>query len=86
MDQEQRHMRIHFTDGTVLEFTFPPQSDDELGAAQRLANYVAAGHLMIEAEGRLLMFPLTSVKYLEGYPVPRTLPATVVRGAKLIRN
>ena len=60
-------------------------TEDELGAAQRLSEYVARGHLSLEVEGRLLVFPLTSVKYLEGYPIPRSLPPTVVRGAKLVR-
>ncbi len=83
---EQRHLRIHFNDGKVLEFEFPPQTDDDLGAAQRLAEYVAKGHLMMEVEGRLLMFPLGSVKYLEGYPVPRSLPSSVIRGATLVRS
>jgi len=83
---EQRHMRIHFNDGTTLEFEFPPQSDDEIGAAQRLADYVSRGHLMMEVDGRLLMFPLGSVKYLEGYPAPRSLPGSVIRGAQLIRG
>ena len=79
------HMRVHFVDGTMLEFTSPPQTEDELGAAQRLSEYVARGHLSMEVEGRLLVFPLSSVKYLEGYPIPSRLPSTVVRGAKLVR-
>jgi len=82
---EQRHLKIHFNDGTMLRFDFPAIEQDGLAAAHRIDEILSKSHLILEAEGALLMFPLTSVKYVESFPAPRNLPGTVIRGARLVR-
>jgi hypothetical protein len=82
---DQRHLKVHFNDGTMLHFEVPPRDEDSLGASQRAESILEQRHLVIEADGTLLMFPITSIKYVEIYPSPRNLPGTVVRGARLVR-
>jgi len=82
---EHRHITLHFNDGTSLQFTFPAPGGDGIGDAQRAEDILEQRHLVIEAEGTLLMFPVTSIKYVEVFPAPRGLPGTVVRGATLVR-
>ena len=40
--------------------------------------------LVVEAEGKLLVMPWASVKYVEATPVPLSLPFGAVKGAKIV--
>jgi len=39
--------------------------------------------LLVEADGALLMFPFSNIKYLQVYPSPPKLPDYVIKGATL---
>ncbi len=79
-----RAMTIYFNDGTNLSFAFPEQSDrTALDAITRMEEYLKYDHVMVEADGTLLTFPYSSIKYLEIHPAPTTLPAQVIRGARI---
>ena len=82
---EQRHIKLHFIDGSMLRFEFPEPEGDGLGGAQRAEDILNQRHLVIEADGTLLLFPVTSIKYVEVFPAPRNLPGSVVRNAALVR-
>jgi hypothetical protein len=73
---------IHFMDGTKKVLEFPQQvADSDVAAAAKLKDALEARHLVIEAEGALVVIPLDNVKYLQSYPAPKKLPAGVIRGA-----
>lgn len=79
---ERRGLIIHFMDGTKKVLEFPQQiADNDAGAAARLKEALDARHLMIEAEGALIVIPFENIKYLQAYPAPKKLPAGVIRGA-----
>jgi hypothetical protein len=54
---------------------------DVATAAAKLKDALEARHLVIEAEGALIVIPFDNVKYLQVYPAPKKLPAGVIRGA-----
>jgi hypothetical protein len=79
---EKRGLVIHFMDGTKKVLEFPQQvADSDVAAAAKLQQALEARHLVIEAEGALVVIPLDNVKYLQSYPAPKKLPAGVIRGA-----
>ena len=83
MDEKQkRSMVIYFTDGTKKVLEFPQQvADSDASASARLKDALDARHLVLEAEGALLVIPFENVKYIQSYPAPKKLPAGVIRGA-----
>lgn len=79
---EKRGLIIHFMDGTKKVLEFPQQvADSDVTAAARLKEALEARHLVIQAEGALIVIPFENVKYLQVYPAPKKLPAGVIRGA-----
>jgi len=79
---EKRGLVIHFMDGTKKVLEFPQQvADGDVAAAAKLKEALEARHLVIQAEGALVVIPFDNVKYLQIYPAPKKLPAGVIRGA-----
>jgi len=77
---EQRRLIIHFVDGSKKLLEFPPQVADATMAA-RLQEALEARHLVIEADGALVVIPFENIRYLQAYPAPKKLPAYAIRGA-----
>jgi hypothetical protein len=82
---DERKLSIHFNNGTQMEVSFPKQlkhgGTAVLDAFRRL---MESDKLTIEADGRLLVIPWNSVKYLELNPVPSSLPFEVIKGASVL--
>ena len=79
---EERRMIIHFVDGSKKLLEFPQQiADNDAQQAATLKEALDARHLVLEAEGALIVIPFESVKYLQVHPAPKKLPAGVIRGA-----
>jgi len=84
-----RIVTLHFVDGSKLAFDFPEQASNAAGKHVKLADFMASKHLVIEAEGQLFVFPVTSVKYI-AFSVPNVtkqalgaLPRHALTGARL---
>jgi hypothetical protein len=67
---EPRRLIIHFTDGTKKLLEFP-----------QLKEALEARHLVIEADGALVVIPFENIRYLQAYPAPKKLPAYAIKGA-----
>jgi hypothetical protein len=78
---EKRGIIIHFMDGSNKYLEFPKQLADEYSQSLRLKELLAARHLVVEAEGALLVFPFDNIKYLQAYPAPKRLPEYTIKGA-----
>jgi len=55
---------LHFVDGTKLAFDFPQQTANDAGRQLRMSDLLASKHIVIEAEGQIFIFPVTSIKYI----------------------
>ncbi len=78
-----RALSVYFNDGSSLKFAFPVQAD-ETNMAARIEEARAQNSLVIEAQGKLVWIPITSIHHMEVTPAPEKLPQSVIRGAKLI--
>ncbi|HYI88071.1 MAG TPA: hypothetical protein VEX61_13365 [Burkholderiales bacterium] len=81
-EKQKRSMIIHFMDGSKKVLEFPQQvADNDASASARLKDALDARHLLLEADGALLVIPFENIKYIQSYPAPKKLPSGVIRGA-----
>jgi hypothetical protein len=79
---EQRRLIIHFVDGSKKLLEFPQQiAGSDATIAARLQEALEARHLVIEADGALVVIPFENIRYLQAYPAPKKLPSYAIRGA-----
>jgi hypothetical protein len=57
------------------------QAPNESAQVIKLREALAARHLIIEADGALLIVPFENVKYIQAYPAPARLPENAIRAA-----
>ena len=81
---EKRALTIQFTDGTKFSFDFPKQARDDQMIASRIEQVLKDQYLMVEADGTVLMFPLSNIKYVQVYPAPAKIPDNMIRGASIV--
>jgi hypothetical protein len=79
---EPRRLIIHFVDGSKKLLEFPQQAaDGDATMAARLREALEARHLVIEADGALVVIPFENIRYLQAYPAPKKLPSYAIKGA-----
>ncbi|MGZ5036293.1 MAG: hypothetical protein ACXWHB_09525 [Usitatibacter sp.] len=85
-----RILTLHFVDGTKLAFDFPEQSANPAARQLKLADFMTSQHLVIEAEGNVMMFPVANIKYIAlSLPMlnvkggPSGLPPHAIVGARV---
>ena len=59
-----RTMTIHFNDGSKMTFEFPEQVKSTAAKQIKLSEFMSSKNVVIEAEGQLMVFPMTSIKYI----------------------
>jgi len=86
----ERILTIHFIDGTKVSFDFGEQVPNAAARKLKLEDFMASRHLVIEAEGQVMIFPVANVKYMAlSVPVLNSkgaaaaLPRHAITGARL---
>jgi hypothetical protein len=80
-ENQKRSMIIHFNDGSKKLLEFPaPVPDSDANLAAHLKEALDARHLILEADGALIVIPVGSIKYLQSFPAPKKLPAYAIKG------
>jgi hypothetical protein len=80
---DERGMTIHFTDGSKMRLSFPKQVKSEETVSVRLEKILERNTLLVEADGALLVFPFSNIKYLQVYPCPPKLPDYLIKDASV---
>ena len=60
----ERMLTLHFIDGTKLSFEYEAQTQNAAARQMKLNDFLSGKHLVVEAEGNVLIFPVTSIKYI----------------------
>ena len=82
MSDNKRGMLVHFMDGSKKLLEFPPQvSESDAMAAAKIKEALEARHMVLEAEGAMIVIPFDNVKYVQIYPAPKKLPSYAIKGA-----
>jgi len=86
--KRDRAMTIHFMDGTHVSFDFPAQEANAFGSALLLEELLKSPHLLVEADGALLIYPVANIKFIQftnlsgsGEPI---VPKGLIRGARVV--
>ncbi|SRR6266404_803435 len=83
---DDKHLIIHFNNGTKMEVSVPTQVKNSMGALVELSKRVLeADKLIIQTERQLIIVPWSSVTYLEASALPAAaLPLGVIKGARIL--
>ena len=83
-----RILTLHFIDGSKLQFEFPEQAPNAAARQLKLADFMTSKHVVIEAEGSVMIFPVANIKYM-ALSLPDTkgaggaLPKHAIKGARI---
>ena len=78
---DKRAIIIHYMDGSEMKLDMPVQTPNESAQVIKLKEALAARHLVVEADGALLIIPFENIKYIQAYPAPKKLPDHAIRAA-----
>ena len=86
----ERILTLHFVDGSKLSFAFDAQGANNAARKLKIDKLMASKHIVIEAEGSVMMFPVVNVKYMSlSMPTldkrgdTEILPSHAITGAKI---
>ena len=85
-----RTLTLHFNDGTKMAFEFAEQASHALVKEARIKEMLASPNLVIEAEGQVMIFPMTSIKYIAfnsfggGFLKGQVLPKQAITSARVL--
>ena len=86
----ERILTLHFIDGTKLSFDFGEQVPNAAARKLTLEDFMASRHLVVEAEGSVMIFPVANIKYMAlSVPVlnakgaAASLPRHAITGARI---
>jgi hypothetical protein len=72
---------IRFVDGTEERFEYARLPQDDVNLVARIEEALNAKHLVVEVEGKLIVYPFHNIKAIEVFPVPEKLPRIVMKKA-----
>jgi hypothetical protein len=83
-----RILTLHFVDGSKLQFDFPEQAPNAAARQIKLADLMTSKHVVVEAEGSVMIFPVANIKYMalslpETKGAAGTLPRHAIKGARI---
>ena len=85
-----RTVTLHIIDGKNLSLEFPDQSGSEAMRKMKIADFMASSHLVVEAEGSVLVCPVANIKYMsfsapfmDSKAMSDALPRHAIIGARI---
>ena len=86
MSTEDKHLAIHFNNGTKMNVAFPTQIKNSMGALVEAAKrLLESDKLVIHTEEKVVIIPWASVQHVEATSVPSAaLPLGVIKGARIL--
>ena len=73
----ERILTLHFNDGSKMSLAFEEQGANTAARKLKIEKLMASKHLVVEAEGQVLVFPIANIKYMA-----LSLPAATAKGAR----
>jgi hypothetical protein len=56
---------IEFSDSSKVKYSFPAQSPNSAARQMKLEDFFKGRHLVIQSEGRLILYPVENIKAIE---------------------
>lgn len=83
-EQNMGTLVIRFVDGTEERLQYARLPQDDVNLVARIEEALNAKHLVVEVEGKLVIYPFQSIKAIEIFPVPAKLPRVVMKNARFV--
>jgi hypothetical protein len=85
---DEKHLTIHFNNGTKMSVSFPTQIKHSMAALVEASKRILeADKLVIQTDKEILIIPWSSVKYLAAGAVPgAALPFGAIKGARFVES
>lgn len=77
-------MTIHMIDGESIQFSGELPEWRLIGLSSDIEKAQSRNVMGVELDGKLLMIPYTSIRYIEIDPVPPELPKHILRGSRSV--
>lgn len=77
-------LAIRFNDGTEERFEYARAPQDDVNLAARIEEALKAHYLLVEMEGKLVVYPFHNIKAIEVFPPPEKLPRVVIKKARFV--
>ncbi len=79
-----KYLLVHFNNGTLMEVSFPTQIKNSTAAVlEGMKKALESDKLVVEADGKLVVIPWSSIRDLEVTPAPAALPFGAIKGAHI---
>jgi hypothetical protein len=75
----ERILTLYFIDGSKMSLAFDEQGANNAARKLKVDKLLASKHLVVEAEGQVLMFTVANIKYMA-----LSLPEATAKGAREI--
>jgi hypothetical protein len=83
---KDRQVTIYYNNGKTLKLSFPVQIRNSTTAVlEGMKKIMEGDKIAIEAEGRLIVIPWSSVQQIEVTPAPASLPFGAIKNAKVVQ-
>jgi len=73
----ERILTLHFIDGTKMSLAFDEQGMNSAARKLKVDKLMASKHLVVEAEGSVMIFPMVNIKYMA-----LSLPSVGAKGTR----
>lgn len=83
-EQNMATMVIRFVDGTEEKLEYARLPQDDVNLVARIEEALHAKHLIVEVEGKVVIYPFHGIRTIEVSPVPEKLPKTVLKKARFV--
>jgi hypothetical protein len=60
-----RFISIHFMDGSKVRYSFAPMTESKAAQQLKLEDFLKGRHLVIQTEGRLMLYPMENIREIE---------------------
>jgi hypothetical protein len=81
-EQSKGALTIRFIDGTEERFEYARLPQDDVSLVARFEEALNSNHLLIEVEGKLIIYPFHNIKAIEVSPAPEKLPKIAMKKAR----
>lgn len=81
---EDRQVTVYYNNGKMLKLSFPVQIRNSMAVLEGMKKIMEGDKFAIEADGKLIVIPWSSVQQIEVTPVPASLPFGAIKNAKVV--
>ena len=85
-DNPEVTVTVHMVHGDPIKFRAPVTPDRLIGLGDDIERAATRNTMLVELDGKLVLIPYSSIRYVEIDPAPDGLPLTMIRHAVTVAD